>query len=628
VDPLKILLFAANPFGDLKLDEEIRRIEGKLDDADLRKIQLVAVPGTRPGDLIDKIDQHSPQVVQFSGHGIGGKGSAAQGAPGSRDAWRDLMGPAAADEGKILVIGEDGRPKAVGIRGLVSLFRQHSNLVKIVVLNACSTSSQAEAIAEHIDCVIGTSRSISDEAARIFAARLYHSLAKGRSIATAFDTARIELELQGFEEQAGIPKLWTKKGVDPSRVYLVPGDDERPKPRREPARSEPPAPAPVALARKVKEPHPAPQPVAAPPPAPKITLHIDAEPPAPPPKRFPMWAWPLLALSILGLAGYALWRRPIDDPEAWRWARSMVTPVEKTSVKPGSQGTDPTPGAGSSIQEPTPEQAKEPPKLDSAAIIPVPTPAEREPRAPSPPVTKSANTSARLSTAECEALAAGLRRLYDSTRAVRSNAMRMAIVLNEHLSAADLLGLISPATEAGAAPVSVVAPPGKTAGVIKLRRCTLSLENTKIELVSDLRKTLDRKDIGLVVFVDPLKSEQTHDEITGKIQPSLGVLLRNLQWSLEAGKDVYVSSSEQDAVTWRRAPPSKPPTFRTDEEFDAFMRYSLEPMGKWPLEEAFKGKRVTSYGGKNWEDLAEFLTCVKSRSEPAHSFWYLPPAPN
>jgi class 3 adenylate cyclase len=222
VDSLKILLFAANPFGDLNLDEEIRRIEGKLDDRDLRRIQLVAVPATRPGDLIDKLNRHRPKVVQFSGHGMRGIGiPESVNSPRSPASNRDLISKAAEDEGKILIIGEDGRPKPVGKRGLVSLFRLRSDIVKIVVLNACSTGSQAEAIAEHIDCVIGTSRNIEDEAARIFASRLYRSLGTGFSVSTAFDEARIELELQGFEDQAAIPQIWARKGIDLRNMYLI-----------------------------------------------------------------------------------------------------------------------------------------------------------------------------------------------------------------------------------------------------------------------------------------------------------------------------------------------------------------------------------------------------------------------
>ncbi len=232
MDRIKIVLFAANPFGDLKLDEEIRRIEAKLNDADRSRIELVAVPATRPGDLIDKLNQHRPKIVQFSGHGVrSGEIHPTDDGP-TRHAGREIIPQDGGTEGQILLIGEDGKPKVVGKRGLVNLLRLRQDVVQIVVLNACYTSSQAEAIAEFVDCVIGTNRSINDEAARIFTARFYRSLAAGFSVATAFAEARIELELQGFEEQASIPQLWTRRQVDPAQIYLVPRGPGRAEPKQ------------------------------------------------------------------------------------------------------------------------------------------------------------------------------------------------------------------------------------------------------------------------------------------------------------------------------------------------------------------------------------------------------------
>jgi hypothetical protein len=86
-----------------------------------------------------------------------------------------------------------------------------------------------------VDCVIGTDRSIQDEAARIFAARLYRSLAAGFPVATAFEEAIIELELQGFEDQALFPQLWSRATVDPMQIFLAPGGPRGGEPRRDEA---------------------------------------------------------------------------------------------------------------------------------------------------------------------------------------------------------------------------------------------------------------------------------------------------------------------------------------------------------------------------------------------------------
>ena len=206
MDRLKVVLFAANPFGDLNLDEELRRVEDKLSRADLQRIELIAVPATRPGDLIDKLNEHKPRVVQFSGHGIPTSEAPADRGTLEPVRSRDLGVPEGLHGSQIVLVGEDGKPKTVGQKGLVNLFRRHRDVVEIVVLNACYTHGQAEAIAQHVSCVIGTERSIKDEASRIFAARFYRSLADGNSVAIAFEEATIELELQGFR----------RPGLDPS----------------------------------------------------------------------------------------------------------------------------------------------------------------------------------------------------------------------------------------------------------------------------------------------------------------------------------------------------------------------------------------------------------------------------
>ena len=216
---LKIVLFAANPFGDLKLDEEMRRIKHKLDRRNLERIEIISVEATRPGDLIDELNEHKPQIVQFSGHGVRGSRSPEGTSPGSRDFETATDQPGS---GMVILVGEDGTPKPVSEKGLVGLFHQRRNIVRVVVLNACYTGTQAKAIAEYVDCVIGTDRSIKDEAARIFVARFYRSLAESNPVATAFEEAKNELELEGFEDQATIPQMFAREGIDLTGLWPLP----------------------------------------------------------------------------------------------------------------------------------------------------------------------------------------------------------------------------------------------------------------------------------------------------------------------------------------------------------------------------------------------------------------------
>ncbi|HEX8200106.1 MAG TPA: CHAT domain-containing protein [Isosphaeraceae bacterium] len=224
---IKIVLFAANPFGDLRLDQEIQGIQDKLDAAHVRRLKLVPVLATRPGELIDRLRKHQPIIVQFSGHGMRGAGTG----PGDRGAGaaptRDL-GPSDSEAGQIILVGEGGRPKPVSQSALVDLFRVRRDNIRIVVLNACYTRDQAEAISRVVDCVIGTSRAITDDAARIFAARFYRSLADRQSVRVAFEESLAELRLEGHEREADIPQLLTREGVDASKLFLVEPQDRTP----------------------------------------------------------------------------------------------------------------------------------------------------------------------------------------------------------------------------------------------------------------------------------------------------------------------------------------------------------------------------------------------------------------
>jgi hypothetical protein len=69
---IKILFVSANPPGvnPLKLDEEARQIEQKIYAAEHRdSMQLITQWAARPGDLLQSLNRHEPDIVHFSGHG-------------------------------------------------------------------------------------------------------------------------------------------------------------------------------------------------------------------------------------------------------------------------------------------------------------------------------------------------------------------------------------------------------------------------------------------------------------------------------------------------------------------------------------------------------------------------------
>jgi hypothetical protein len=105
-----------------------------------------------------------------------------------------------------------------------------------VVLNACYSEPQAQAISSHIDCVIGMPDAIGDAASLNFAASFYQALAYGRDVQTAFDLGCNRIDLQGLDEPSK-PRLLAERG-DPRQVVFV-ALPQTP--------ASPPAPAPAPL---------------------------------------------------------------------------------------------------------------------------------------------------------------------------------------------------------------------------------------------------------------------------------------------------------------------------------------------------------------------------------------------
>jgi hypothetical protein len=197
MDKIKILFVSSNPEGTthLKLDEEAREIQAKIRAAEYRdSLELVTVWAARPDDLLQSLNEHRPHVVHFSGHG--------------------------SPTEEIILLDQQGNPKPVSKAALVSLFHTLKDNIRVVLLNACFSRPQAEAITGEIDCAIGMTRAIGDEAAITFAASFYRAIGFGRSIKEAFDQGKTALLLEGIPEE-NIPELVTRQTIAPESIVLI-----------------------------------------------------------------------------------------------------------------------------------------------------------------------------------------------------------------------------------------------------------------------------------------------------------------------------------------------------------------------------------------------------------------------
>jgi hypothetical protein len=212
---VKVLFLAANPHGTqpLQLDEEIRQITAKVRAAEYRdSLELISRWAVRPDDLLQALLEVKPDIVHFSGHG----GSAA--GLNFLDDQRDLK-PVSKEEG-LIMLDDQGKPKPVGKEALAYLFRILKDNVRVVLLNACYSQPQAEALAQTIDCTVGMNRPIGDKAAIVFAASFYRAIGFGRSVKEAFELGKAALLLEGIPE-AKTPELLTRQGVDAAALVLI-----------------------------------------------------------------------------------------------------------------------------------------------------------------------------------------------------------------------------------------------------------------------------------------------------------------------------------------------------------------------------------------------------------------------
>ena len=91
----------------------------------------------------------------------------------------------------------DGNRVVVKIATLVGIFKQWSNVVDLVVLNACETLKAAEAISQVVACTIGTTDKFKEKSAQVFSPVFYRALASGASVASAFEEARLAVDAEG-----------------------------------------------------------------------------------------------------------------------------------------------------------------------------------------------------------------------------------------------------------------------------------------------------------------------------------------------------------------------------------------------------------------------------------------------
>lgn len=179
---LRILFLSANPPATtrIRVDAELSRIGAELRASAARKrISLSQRVAVTPAELLQAVLDELPDVVHFAGHGAAGG---------------------------IILENACGEPQAVTEKALESLFALSPDAPRCVVLNACHSEAQAQAIARRVPYVVGMSAAMPDAAAVSFSAGFYKALGAGSDFEFAYRAGLSCVQLEGLEGDE-IPRL-------------------------------------------------------------------------------------------------------------------------------------------------------------------------------------------------------------------------------------------------------------------------------------------------------------------------------------------------------------------------------------------------------------------------------------
>lgn len=210
----KLLFLAARAVDAawLSLEKEYGAIRANLRESEGGRSVALVYPGpVLAKDLAKEILNERPTILHFSGHGD--------------------------STGRLVFAGADDESDPMAPEWLAGLFRALNDQARIrgVVLNACYSRKQAEALRQHVDFVVGMARPIQDAAAIRFAAAFYLALGHGKNVKAAFELGCVESDLGGTidttpprnlelvkeGDEPPTPVLLCREGVDPESTSLI-----------------------------------------------------------------------------------------------------------------------------------------------------------------------------------------------------------------------------------------------------------------------------------------------------------------------------------------------------------------------------------------------------------------------
>jgi hypothetical protein len=179
----KILFLSASPNDKVRsyTDKELREVEEELEHGgQSRRFDLKYFGAVRPPDFTGRLLRENPYLLHFSGHGL--------------------------KTGEICLEDDQGKSLAVPPERLANLFKHINGQVQAVVLSACYTEKQAQAIAEHVPFVIGVNTALKATIAQRFARGFYQFLSTKFEIEAAFQWGKAQAGL--YKEEDGAEQIF------------------------------------------------------------------------------------------------------------------------------------------------------------------------------------------------------------------------------------------------------------------------------------------------------------------------------------------------------------------------------------------------------------------------------------
>lgn len=176
-DRVTILFLAACPDNESRIrsDKELRTLQETLQQSTFPDTyQLHDVQCCKVRDIAAALRKHKPSILHFSGH---------------------------ASKGILIFEDENGESVSIKTKDLAGLMKRGAqDGLRTVLLNACSTAEQSEAIANEVESVIAMKEAVDDHACIDFVRAFYGSFVLGTGVDAAFDWALTESRLLHRED--------------------------------------------------------------------------------------------------------------------------------------------------------------------------------------------------------------------------------------------------------------------------------------------------------------------------------------------------------------------------------------------------------------------------------------------